>query len=191
MQGTEIDKKDKVRDEIAMFPNIIKCRERGTHRWETLHEDTHFDGVMIIRQCMDCGKIVEVNGSWKYVPSCDNDVPVIDFEKIVIEDHLEKVFNEIIKLKEEFKENPISFGSLENRLYWAMRGVDPHKSVCEKHGCKIAQIRNTYVCPGCIQENRYKLQSTDVYEENLWCDPDDKATVKLHKIRFIHEDYRF
>ena len=92
--------------------------------------------------------------------------------------HLKRVRNEIEKLLVEIQEKPDEFGYLESRLYWAIRGVDPHKSICTKHNKKI--IKNywgEHVCPDCVDD--IVAGDADEHVDDLWFDPEDKPNIKI------------
>jgi len=92
-------------------------------------------------------------------------------------DHLKRVVNESKKMVIEYQENPIEFGHFENRLFWAIRGVDPYKSSCSKHNCKITKNEfGEFFCGDCIEE--YIHGTIDKINNNLWFDPNDKSLLR-------------
>lgn len=97
--------------------------------------------------------------------------------------HLNRVSKEISRLKKEFKSSPDDFGGFEHRLYWAIRGVDPHKAVCKKHNRKIT--KNDYgefICGDCIEEGIH--DDFDTYDENMWFDLDNEPYLKIYGIQY-------
>jgi hypothetical protein len=97
--------------------------------------------------------------------------------------HLNLVSKEIIKMKKEFKKSPEDFGKLEHRLYWAIRGVNPHKAICSKHKQKIT--KNDYgefICGDCIEEGIH--DDFDTYDENMWFDPDNEPYMRIYGIQY-------
>lgn len=92
--------------------------------------------------------------------------------------HLIRVSEEIEKLLNEIQEQPDEFGLLENRLFWAIRGADPYKSICIKHNNKIKKNQwGEYVCLDCI--NEIMTEKPVEHVDDLWFDPDDKPIVKI------------
>ena len=97
-------------------------------------------------------------------------------------DHLEKVSIEIEKMKREIERNPEEFGNFEDRLYWAIRGVDPEKAMCSKHRQKITKNEfGEFICGDCIEE---WIRELDTCDENKWFVPDDEPTTKIHGIKY-------
>jgi len=100
--------------------------------------------------------------------------------------HLERVSGEIEKMKKELGENPDGFGDFENRLYWAIKGIDPRKAICSKHNRKLH--KNDYgefICGGCAEDIVEKARAgVSIYDENIWFDPDDEPTTKIKGIRY-------
>lgn len=97
--------------------------------------------------------------------------------------HLNRVSKEISRLKKEFKENPDDFRGLENRLYWAVRGVDPQKALCKKHNRKITRNDyGEYVCGDCIEE--FIHDEIAEFDENLYFDSNDEPLTKIRGIQY-------
>jgi hypothetical protein len=100
-----------------------------------------------------------------------------------IRNHLDRVSRAILKLKKEFKEKPENVGDIEHRLYWAIRGADPYKAVCNKHNRKITKNdRGKFICGDCIEEDI--TNDLDTYDENLWYNPNDEPTMKIRGIQY-------
>ena len=92
-------------------------------------------------------------------------------------DHLKRVKKEIIKLELELREKPAHFGSMDERLRWAMRGVDPHKAICVKHNRKLhLNVHWEIVCGDCIDD--FISHETKI-DENNWYDPEDKPLIRV------------
>ena len=93
-------------------------------------------------------------------------------------DHLKRVEIEINNLINEIDEKPDDFGHLESRLFWAMRGVDPHSSVCSKHKKKMTKNSwGEYVCLDCVDEMIRDVADNNV--DDLWFDPDNEPCIKI------------
>jgi hypothetical protein len=108
---------------------------------------------------------------------------MIELTQEDIWNHLNLVSKEITKLIKEYKRSPDEFGDLEHRLYWAIRGVDPHKAVCSKHNRKITKNdHGEFICGDCIEEGIHN--DFDTYDENIWFDPDDEPATKIHGIKY-------
>ena len=96
-------------------------------------------------------------------------------------DHIARISKELRKLKKDIKNN--DFGKFEHRLYWAMRGADPQKSICTTHNRKITQNDlGEFVCEDCVDED--KMLDLDTFDENLWFDVDNEPLVKIYKIKY-------
>jgi hypothetical protein len=92
--------------------------------------------------------------------------------------HLKRVLNEIEKLIVEIQKKPNEFGYLESRLFWAIRGVDPHTSRCTKHNKKIRMNSfGEYVCLYCVDDIVGGV--ADEHVDDLWFDPKDKPQRKI------------
>jgi len=90
------------------------------------------------------------------------------------QDHLERVQKHIDKLVNEHRENPKEFGLLENRLYFAVHGVDPRKAICSKHNKKLYKnYYGEFFCVDCEE-----------YDDNLLFDPNDEPPLKITGIRY-------
>jgi hypothetical protein len=75
------------------------------------------------------------------------------------------------------------YRGLENRLYWVIRGVNPHNAVCSKHKQKIT--KNDYgefICGDCIEE--FIHDEIAAFDENLYFDPRDEPLIKIRDIRY-------
>jgi len=103
-----------------------------------------------------------------------------------IQNHLKRVRNEIEKLIVQLNEDPDDFGDLENRLYWAILGVNPHKAICTKHNRKLHQNEHgEFICGDCADNIVDKAYiGINVYDENLWFDPDDEPIIKISGITY-------
>lgn len=102
------------------------------------------------------------------------------------ESHLLRVMSEIKKLIVEIREKPDDFGDLDNRLYWAIKGIDPHQAICTKHDRKLHKNDfGEFLCGDCIYDIIEQAQKgVSVYDENLWFDPQDKPTIKIRSIKY-------
>jgi len=122
---------------------------------------------------------VEWKGELKMCEKWTNEKKMKKYkDKDVISSHLKQVLNEIQKLIIEIQEKPQEFGLIESRLFWAIRGADPHKAICTKHNQKI--IKNywgEYVCPDCIDE--HICDNSKEINDNLWFDPDNEPSVQI------------
>ena len=102
------------------------------------------------------------------------------------QNHLERISKEIEKMKREHIEKPDDFGNFENRLYWAIKGIDPRKAICSKHNQKLH--KNDYgefICSYCVDDIIEKARaSVSIYDENIWFDPDDEPTMKIKGIHY-------
>ena len=100
--------------------------------------------------------------------------------------HLERVSGEIEKVKRELIEKPGDFGDFENRLFWAIKGIDPRKAICSKHNRKLH--KNDYgefICGDCAEDIVEKArEGVSIYDENIWFDPDDEPTTKIKGIYY-------
>ena len=104
-------------------------------------------------------------------------------EEKEIWEHLDRVSKELRKLKKEYSKNPDDVGKLEHRLFWVIRGVDPHKAVCKKHNRKIEKNScDEYVCDDCAEEDR--PNDYDTYDENQWYNPKDEPSMKIRLITY-------
>lgn len=106
----------------------------------------------------------------------------------LISRHLECVNKEIGKLIIEIKKDPYNFGDFENRLYLAMKGIDPYRAVCTKHNQKL--FRNDYgefLCRACLYETDLKEEKRGLvyaYDRNLWFDPENKPWIQIKGINY-------
>ena len=92
--------------------------------------------------------------------------------------HLNRVKAELNNLTNEIQENPEHFGDLDSRLFWAIRGADPHTSICSKHNTKIVMSAyGEYVCSDCLDE--IVRDVADEHVDNLWFDPEDEPEIKI------------
>ena len=101
------------------------------------------------------------------------------------QNHLERVLKEVKKLVKEHKKDPNKFGHLDSRLYWAIRGMDPHKSICIKHDKKI--VKNSYgeyLCTYCFGE--FIEDHSKKCDDNIWYDPNDKPNLKTYLKYGLH-----
>ncbi len=100
--------------------------------------------------------------------------------------HLERVSGEIEKMKKDIRENPDDFGDSENRLYWAIKGIDPRKAICSKHNLKLHKNdHGEFICGDCAEDIVEKARAgVSIYDENAWFDPDDEPTTKIKGIRY-------
>lgn len=98
---------------------------------------------------------------------------------------MERVSGEIEKVKRELIEKADDFGDFENRLYWAIKGIDPHKAICSKHNRKLH--KNDYgefICGDCAEDIVEKARAgVSIYDENIWVDPDE-PTTKIKGIQY-------
>jgi hypothetical protein len=104
----------------------------------------------------------------------------MDCEKI--KNHLNRVIKEIIKLNEELSIGT-DIGDFENRLLWAIRGVNPHMAICKKHNQKIGRNEwGEYLCGYCVDE----LVNNEIshVDENLYFDPNDEPLIKIIGIQY-------
>jgi len=103
--------------------------------------------------------------------------------------HLERVEGEIDQIKKDLMENPESLGNFEHRLYWAIRGVNPHKAVCTKHKQKITKNDwGEFICGDCVED----LIEKDIYNENLFFAPNDEPSTKINGIQYgFKQAYKF
>ena len=74
----------------------------------------------------------------------------------------------------------------ENRLYWAVKGINPRKAICHKHNRKLHKNdHGEFICEECaydiVEEARVGVS---IYDEDLWFDPDDKPTMKIDGIHY-------
>jgi hypothetical protein len=100
--------------------------------------------------------------------------------------HLLKVMSEIEKLIIELREKPDDFGDLDNRLYWAIKGIDPHHAICTKHHRKLHQNDyGEFLCGDCIYDIiEQARKGVSVYDEDLWFNPQEKPTIKIKGITY-------
>ena len=107
---------------------------------------------------------------------------MIFMDGVKIDNHLKRVTNEMDRLNEEFATG-IDIGDLENRLFWVIRGVNPHNAICKKHNQKITRIEvGEYICGDCIEDFIYNEISE--FDENLYFDPNDEPLFKIRGIRY-------
>ncbi len=103
-----------------------------------------------------------------------------------IKDHLKRISDEIEKMNEDLRENLDDFGDFENRLYWAIKGIDPRKAICSRHNRKLH--KNDYgefMCKECAYDIVEKAGvGVSIYDENIWFDPDDEPTTKIKGIQY-------
>jgi hypothetical protein len=100
--------------------------------------------------------------------------------------HLKLVEQEIRKLQVELQEKPDSFGDFENRMYFAMKGIDPHHAICTKHHRKLHQNDyGEFLCGDCIYDIiEQARKGVSVYDEDLWFNPQEKPTIKIKGITY-------
>jgi hypothetical protein len=103
-----------------------------------------------------------------------------------IQDHLKRVSKEVKKLLKEIRTQPDEFGNVENRLYWALKGIDPETAICTKHNRKLHQNdHGEFICGDCADNIVDKAYiGINVYDENLWFDPDDEPVIKISGITY-------
>ena len=105
-----------------------------------------------------------------------------------VQNHLNRVTKEITRLNEEFTKNPGDIGNLEHRLFWAIRGVNPHEAVCKKHNRRITRNEyGEYVCGDCIEE--FIHNEISEFDENLYFDPDDEPLIKIQGIQYGNKNF--
>ncbi len=96
-------------------------------------------------------------------------------------DHLIRILREIRKLMNEVMEEPGDFGDFENRLYWAIKGIDVHKAICRKHNRKLTKNEyGEFICSACIDD----IIEKSSYDEDLWFDLDNEPSVKIRGIKY-------
>jgi len=105
----------------------------------------------------------------------------------ILEKHLQRVLKETRKFLHDVEKKPRITGQIEHRLFWVIRGVDPSKAICRRHGKKITQNNwGELICNDCMDESVTKNIRVD---ENEWYDPDDKPPLRIYGIRYgIDED---
>jgi hypothetical protein len=103
-----------------------------------------------------------------------------------ISDHLSKVKGEIERLMVELREKPGDFGDVDNRLYWAVKGIDPRQAICIKHNRKLHRNDfGEFLCGDCIYEIiEQAMKGLVVYDEGLWLDPKDKPRLNIRGIKY-------
>jgi len=115
-------------------------------------------------------------------PGCGTEVYEFIRRKNIVDGHLKHILNGIKKLSQELDENPLAIGNLEHRLFWALRGVDPRKSICNKHSQKIKQnCYGEYICYRCVDEF---ITKQILIDENDWYDPDHLPLARVYGIRY-------
>jgi len=96
--------------------------------------------------------------------------------------HLKRVLLEVQKLLQELDEKPDDFGFFENRLYWAIKGIDPHHAICTKHHRKLHQNDyGEFLCSDCVYD---MMDNTNMYDEGLWFDPEHEPIFKVNGISY-------
>jgi hypothetical protein len=99
-----------------------------------------------------------------------------------IRQHLKNVKLEVQKLLQELDEKPDNFGFFENRLYWAIKGIDPHQAICTKHHRKLHQNNyGEFLCSDCVYD---MMDNTNMYDEGLWFDPKHEPIIKVKGISY-------
>lgn len=100
--------------------------------------------------------------------------------------HMRIVQEEIEKLINEYINNPEDIGHFENRLYWAMKGINPNKAVCVKHKKKLQKnVYGEFMCSECVCDILEDLENgKDTYDEGYWYDPKNKPTLEISGIRY-------
>ena len=100
--------------------------------------------------------------------------------------HLEKVIKEINHIKIDLEKKPDSLGDFENRLYWAIKGIDPCKAICSKHNRKLHKNEyGEFICGDCIDDIVEKARlGESIYDEGLWFDPKDKPEINVQGISY-------
>ncbi len=103
-----------------------------------------------------------------------------------IQDHLERILEEIEKMKRDLIEKPDDFGNFENRLYWSVKGIDPRKAICSKHNRKLHKNdHGEFICGDCAEDIVEKARAgVSIYDENMWFDPDNEPTTKIKGIQY-------
>jgi hypothetical protein len=116
----------------------------------------------------------------KWYISKNRHPPSEDPEKI--RQHLRRVKWECLKLLHEIDEKPDNFGLFENRLYWAIKGIDPHQAICTKHHRKLHQNDyGEFLCSDCVYD---MMNNINMYDEGLWFDSKDEPPFKLKGISY-------
>ena len=96
--------------------------------------------------------------------------------------HLKKIEKEIKTLEHDIETNPRSSGFFEQRLHFAIRGVNPRKAICVKHNKKLKKNQwGEFVCPDCIDElisNKVPINDDD------WYEPGNEPQLKLTGIKY-------
>ena len=99
-----------------------------------------------------------------------------------IRKHLKNVMLEVQKLLQELDEKPDNFGFFENRLYWAIKGIDPNQAICSKHHRKLHQNDyGEFLCSDCVYD---WMDNTNKYDEGLWFDPKHEPVFKVNGISY-------
>jgi len=100
----------------------------------------------------------------------------------ILGEHLRRVLKETKTLLKYIEKNPHIIGQIEHRLFWTIRGVNPSKAICNRHGEKIIQNNwGELICPQCMDELVTKKILVD---ENDWYDPADKPPLRIYGIRY-------